>query len=192
MEVLLAVAISVAMGAIASKFGADIFIHNRIYTAQLNAENELRSILNPFPGEVRSAASSDRGDYPIVTAAADEFTFYTDVDFNGSRERVRYFIEDSSLKKGILESEGDPEIYDSDNEVIIEVVGDLVVENSGFTYYGDDYDGETSSTALAQPVFPNEVRLVEVFMAVDSDPQKPPKEVSVSTKVSIRNLKDNL
>jgi len=84
------------------KFAADIFVYNRIYTAQLEAENDLRSILNPFPGEVRSASPSDRGDYPILLAEEKEFIFYTDVDFNKSRERVRYFIEDDTFRKGFL------------------------------------------------------------------------------------------
>lgn len=191
-EVLVSVAILSAVVVIFGKFAADIFIYNRIYSAQLNAENDLRKILNPFPSEVRSAAPSDRGDYPILLAGEKEFIFYTDVDFNGSRERVRYFIEDDTFKKGILESTGNPETYDINNEVIIDVVRDVVNARSYFTYYGSDYNGESSSTALEQPVFPNLVRLVDITVAVDADPNQLPKEVSVSTKVSIRNLKDNL
>ncbi len=192
LEVLITVSIFVAISAIFARFSSDIFVYNRIYTAQLNAENDLRSILNPFPSEVRSAAPSDRGDYPILIAEEKEFTFYTDVDFNGSRERVRYFIEGNTFKKGILESTGDPEVYDTDNEVIIDVVQDVVNANSYFTYYGSEYDGESSSTALVQPVLPNLVRLVDITVAVDADPNQLPNEVSTSTKVSIRNLKDNL
>ncbi len=191
-EILVATSISVSVMVIFGKFASDIFTQNRTYSAQLEAENELRTILSPFPSEVRSAAPSDRGDYPIVSAGADEFIFYTDIDYNGSRERIRYFIEDNTFKKGITYSEGDPEVYDVGTEQIVEVVRSVVSANSGFTYYGSTYDGESSVTALVQPVFPNEVRLVEIMVAVDSDPNKPPREVSMSTKVSIRNLKDNL
>lgn len=191
-EILIAVGIFSATVIIFGSFSSDIFIYNRIFSEQLEAENDLRNILNPFPSEVRSAALSDRGDYPILIAREKEFIFYTDIDYNGSRERIRYFVEDDTFKKGILESTGNPEVYDLNNEVITDVVRNVVNENSFFTYYGSDYDGESSSTALAQPVLPNLVRLVGITVAVDADPNQLPNEVSVSTQVSIRNLKDNL
>jgi len=72
------------------------------------------------------------------------------------------------------------------------VVKNIVNARSFFTYYGSEYNGESSSSALVQPVFPNLVRLVEITVAVDADPDQPPKEISMSTKVSVRNLKDNL
>jgi prepilin-type N-terminal cleavage/methylation domain-containing protein len=191
-ELLISVAIFSGVVVLFGQFSADVFLFNRIYTAQLEAENDLRTILSPFPSEVRSAAPSDRGDYPILLAGEKEFIFYTDTDFNGSRERVRYFVEGTTFKKGILESQGDPEVYDPQNEIIIDVVKDIVNAHSYFTYYDSLYNGEDSTAALVQPVLPNLVRLVDITVAVDADPNQPPKEVSTSTKVSIRNLKDNL
>jgi len=192
LEIIIALAIFTSAVVIFGNFSADIFLYNRIYSAQLEAENDLRSILSPFPSEVRSAAPSDRGDYPILLASEKEFVFYTDVDFNGSRERVRYFIEGTTFKKGILESTGNPEVYDPSNEMIIDVVRNVVNDNSSFTYYGAEYNGESSAISLVQPVLPNLVRLIDITVAVDADPNQPPKEVSTSTKVSVRNLKDNL
>jgi len=191
LELIIAIAIFSAASVVFTRFSADIFVYNRIFTAQLEAENDLRTILNPFPSEVRSASPSDTGDYPILLAEEKEFVFYTDVDFNGTRERVRYFLDGTTFKKGILESTGDPLIYDDDNEIIVEVVQNVVDSNSFFVYYGSDYDGESSVTALTQPVLPNFVRLVDITVAVDADPNQPPNEISRSTKVSVRSLKDN-
>jgi len=192
LEIVIAVGIFVGVASIFGKFAADIFFQNKILSAQLKAQNELRSILGPFPSEVRSAAPSDKGDYPIVLAEADQFVFYTDVDKNGSRERVRYFIEDETFKKGILYSEGDPEEYNPSNEIIIQVVQNILPNLSGFTYYDETYDGETITNALVQPVSPHLVRLVSVTVTADEDTSKNPPAVSASTKVSIRNLKNNL
>ena len=77
------------------------------------------------------------------------------------------------------------------NENIIQVVQYIVPELSGFTYYNDDYDGESTLTALTGPVSPNLIRLIDITVATDKDINKVPPPVSISTKVSTRNLKDN-
>jgi hypothetical protein len=67
-----------------------------------------------------------------------------------------------------------------------------VVDSSIFEYYDSNYDGTASSSALIFPVAPIEVRLVKITLDIDSDPNKPPEPFTVTTQVSIRNIKDNL
>lgn len=173
-------------------FGKDIFSINSFVQFGLTNQNEGRKILRPFVSEVRSASQSSLGSYPIATAATSTFTFYTDTDSDGIKERIRYFLDDDELKKGIIIPEGNPLTYDDGSEDVENVIHHVVSTSTIFRYYDESYDGTASSTPLDFPVLVSDIRLVEIIVSIDSDPNRPPEPSTVNTKVSIRNLKNNL
>lgn len=171
-------------------FQRDVFILNTAIQGGLASQNDARKIIRPMADEVRSASESNLGAYPLATTASTTFTFYSDIDNDELKERVRYFLDGSDFKKGITKPSGSPLSYAGADEDIIEVVHD--VTNTGiFSYYDSSYDGTASSTPLVQPVTPSAVRLIKIELVVDEDPNRPPAAVTVTTQMSIRNLKDN-
>ena len=190
-EILVALGIFSLIVVAIGLFQRDVFSLNNILQVGLKNQNEAKKILRPFANEARSASQSNLGSYPLATVASTTFSFYSDIDNDGLKEKVRYFLDDTTFKKGVIKPSGNPLTYNEEDEDIVRVVHD-VVNVSIFSYFDESYDGTASSTPLAQPVTPSDVRLVQVEIVIDSDPNKPPAPLPVTTQVSIRNLKDNL
>lgn len=179
----------ISIGAITIFARSEVF--NRISIGRINAVDEGRKILRPLVGEVRSAMPSHEGGYMLAQTLPDSFIFFSDIDGDGRIERVRYFIEDNTFKKGVTKPTGSPLTYNLSNETISWIIqnidqGDVPV----FTYFDALYDGSTEP--LAQPVSPLDVRMVGITIRIQRNPQSNDKPVTLSTQVSIRNLNDNI
>ena len=83
---------------------------------ELNAQNEGRRFLRDFLGEVRAAVPSATGAYALERATDQELIFFSNIDADALRERVRYFIINGTLKKGIIKPTGNPPTYILANE----------------------------------------------------------------------------
>jgi len=190
-ELVIAVAIfgllSVAVGA----FARDVFYFNDILQIGLNNVTEARKVLRPFANEVRRAQPSNLGAFSLAQTATSSFAFYSDIDEDGVQERVRYFVEGDEFKKGIIEPTGNPLVYSVANERIIKVIHDVVPSSHIFSYYDSNYAGATTTPALSHPVTPSAVRLVRVDLTVDANPNRAPSLMTITTQVTVRNLKDN-
>lgn len=179
--------IAVAIGA----FARDVFFFNDVIQIGLNNVTEARKVLRPFANEVRGAQPSNLGAFAVAQAATSSFAFYSDIDADGVRERVRYFLDGDEFKKGIIEPTGNPLTYNQANETVIKVIRDVVPTPYIFSYYDTNYAGGTTTPALADPVTPTDVRLVRVDLTVDANPGRAPSLMTVTTQVTVRNLKDN-
>lgn len=190
-ETLVSVAVLVAIIVFIGAFQSDVFSLNNFIQTGLQNQSEAKKIIRPFANEVRSASQSSLGAYPIAESTPTSFSFYSDINGDGLKEKINYFLEDDIFKKSTIEPSGQPLEYNEDNEEVIRVVHD-VTNTDIFEYYDSTYDGTASSTALIQPVTNSDVRLVKVRLVIDSDPNDEISPIEVSTQVSIRNLKDNL
>lgn len=190
-EIVFALAVfGLIVGAVGA-FARDVFFYNDVLQVSLTNVNDARKMLRPFANEVRSARPSELGSFAIAQTATSSFAFYSDIDNDGVQERVRYFLEGSDFKKGIIEPDGDPITYDTNNERVIRVVEHVVATTSIFSYYNSLYNGSTSTEPLADPVTSTDVRLVRADLTVDANPDRAPALLTVTTQVTIRNLKDN-
>jgi prepilin-type N-terminal cleavage/methylation domain-containing protein len=180
--------IVVAMGA----FMRDVFFFNNVLQTGLTNVSEARKVLRPFTNEVRKAQPSDKGAFAIDTAGTSTFAFYSDIDADGSREKIRYFLDGTDFKKGITEPSGDPVLYDEADEDIVNVIQNITGTSTIFSYYDSNYYGSTTaSSALPQPVTTSDVRLVRIDLMVDANPGRAPSLLTITTQATIRNLKDN-
>ncbi len=190
-ELVISIAVLTIMLGVIGLFARNTFYYNSIFSGGLTAYDDARHILRPMSSEIRSASPSALGSYPIETADNNAFTFFTDIDDDGLKERVRYFVDGTTLKKGVISPTGNPIQYVTANEKITELVHNL---RNGvipiFTYYDSNYNGVTP--ALVQPVLITSIRLVKITMIVDVDPNRSPVPVTITTQMSLRNLKDNL
>ncbi|MDD5589991.1 MAG: prepilin-type N-terminal cleavage/methylation domain-containing protein [Candidatus Portnoybacteria bacterium] len=188
-EVLIAISIMALIGASIWAFQRDVISLNAILPQALSVQQESHRAFKKMNAEIRSLSLSATGAYPIVEASSTSFSFYGDIDNDNLKEQVRYFLEEGILKKGVIKPSGNPPVYASEDEQLTEVVHD-VVSDSIFAYYDSSYDG--TSEALAPPPDILAVRLVKIILMIDRDPDNPPAPQSMTTQVSMRNLKSNL
>jgi prepilin-type N-terminal cleavage/methylation domain-containing protein len=192
-EILVVVSIGTAIGLGALSFLRDSTVFTSIFQQQLTTVDEGRKILRPLVGEVRSATAAHTGAYPLEIVQEETFVFYSDINSDDIIERVRYFIDDNTLKKGVIVPSGSPLVYEEADEVISWVM--TGVRNSDhsqpvFEYFDTYYTGVEGS--LVQPVVSSHVRLVKMTLVIDHDPGRYPDPVTLTTQMTMRNIKDNL
>lgn len=172
-------------------FQKDILLSSNTISGDIAVQDDMRRIFKTATAEIRSASPSTIGAYPIDSATSTSFVFYSDIDDDGLKERIRYFLDGTILKKGILKPSGNPYVYSLSDETISEIVHDVVNGTTPiFSYYDKDYDGFTSP--LTSPINLLSIRLVKIDLIIDHDPNRLPVPITFTTQASIRNLKDNL
>lgn len=190
-ETLVTIFILTLVGMAVWTFQKDVFSLNSNISSSLDAQQEARKAFKAMSAEIRSISPSSTGSYPIAEASSTSFTFYGDIDNDGLKERLRYFLDGSALKKGVLKPNGNPLAYNPINEIVAEIVRDIANGATPiFDYYDTNYDGTTAP--LAQPVSVIATRLVKMTFIIDKNPLRPPAPITMTTQVSMRNLKDNL
>lgn len=190
-EILIAVFIFGLIAGAVGLFGRDIWYLQSIFDSSLTSQQDARQILRQITAELREAAPSANGSYPLEAVGDNDLVFYSDIDNDGVKERVRYYVSGLILKKEVVEPTGNPAVY-TGAPTVTNIVND--VRNGGspvFQYFDTNYDGTTAP--LAQPSNNIQaIRLIKINLAVDRDPYRSPNPATTTTQVSIRNLKDNL
>lgn len=188
-EILVAMAIITVIGFAISTFARDLFMYSGTVQSNLSAQQDARQMLRQFASELRIASQSSTGTYPISEASDTAITFYSDLNGDGIKDRVRYYVSGNMIKKDVLVPTGLPLAYTGTPATSI-VMRDLSVTTGIFSYYDKNYTG--TSAPLGSPVGVSSVRLVKMNITIDRDPNRSPTPINVTTQVVIRNLKDNL
>ena len=138
--------------------------------------------------EIRKANRSQAGDYLLDTVQPQTFIFYSDVNSDGSTEKIRYFLENNTLKGGIILAVGIPSQYPAENEVI-STLSNYINNNTDpiFTYYDKDNQLIANPSANKQSI-----RLINILVKINVTPSQAPLDYYLKADVQIRNLKDNL
>lgn len=190
-EAVVAISILTLVGIAVYAFQKDVFSLNRIFSQSIIAQEEVRRALRIMSAEIRAASPSSIGAYALAETATSSFIFYSNIDDDSFKERIRYFLDGTVLKKGVTKPAGDPLTYNPASETISDVVRDIANGSTAlFSYYDTAYDGTTQP--LAEPIDVSVVRLVKIMIVVDRNPLAPPNPITLTTQISMRNLKDNL
>lgn len=192
-----AVEILVVLGIVAliavplSTFQKDVFSQNSMIQSGALAEEGTRRILKGIITELRTASPANTGAYLLAEAATSSITFYSDMNNDGVRDRIRYFLSGTSLKKGVIVPTGSPLVYVVANEKL-QTMADNIINGTTtiFSYYDSNYTG--TSSPLSTPVDISRVRLVGINIGIDPNPNRPLAPIWLTSSVMIRNLKDNL
>jgi len=138
--------------------------------------------------EIRKANQAENGNYLLETVSPQNFIFYADVDNDDKTERIRYFLENKYLKRGIIKATNSPLEYPGANENI-SILSNYINNNSEpmFIYI------DKNDTQLANPAtFMRNIRMINLNIKINVTPDRAPNDYIVRANVQIRNLKDNL
>lgn len=165
----------------------DVFSLRSSLSGMLSTQASASRILRPFAGDVRSAQASETGAFPVGQAATSSLVVYSDTDHDGLVERVHYFVDGGAFRRAVSEPSGSPATYGP--AATSTLVEGVVASSTVFLYYPHGYDGTASTSPLAFPVSPVDVRAVRIWLEVDSDPARAPGPVPMTTAATIRNLR---
>lgn len=190
-ELIIVIAIIGVIGVVVGKFAADVFSYNRTFNGTFSTIDDAEKLLRPMTQEIRSASSSNTGAYAIDAIGDYSFSFYSDIDNDGLKEWIRYALSGTTMTKEVIKPSGNPLIYNQANKVTTTFLSN--VQNQGaslpiFTYYDSTYTGGSTGVVTSSGGL-DTIRLIGITVRLDADPNKPPAPVDVTTKVSIRNLK---
>ena len=133
---------------------------------------------------IREGAYSSQGAFPIVSIGKHDFTFYADIDTDALIERVRYYLNGTSLTRGVVNATGNPPDYTETEtvSVVTEYVRNGAQNVSTFRYFdelGSEITNYTNWTA---------VRFVTVTLVVNINETALPSALTLQSSAAIRNL----
>jgi prepilin-type N-terminal cleavage/methylation domain-containing protein len=179
-------------------FGTTLMLKNIIDNshqqyAVLDTVGQARYIASSFTNELRNATYGANGSYPLNEALDNEIIFFsTAPKGNGTISKVRYFVLNNVLSKGVTDPAGTPPSYNGQPEKVIPLISKMSLGATPLFYY---YDGNYGGTGnpLTQPVNINQVKLVKInIIALKQLTAKSTNTFTVNAGASMRNLKTNL
>lgn len=170
-----------------------IMVSSAKQSSLLAGSDQARKLAANMMNELRNAQVSSVGAYPLAIAESQSIIFYSNIDSDSYIERVRYFIQNNKLYKGILKPSGNPLVYNLANEKLSVAQNDLANGTDPiFYYYGKDYDG-SSDIFMNEPVNVTAIRLVKLNLRIfNKAGVSNSNYYTITASASIRNLKDNL
>lgn len=187
-EILVAMGILAMVLWVLANFQKDVFSQNTFISNSLNADAEMRSAIKKMVAELRGAAQSEIGTYQISSASKNALTFFSDIDGSGLKSQIRYYLNGTTLERGVILPTGSPLAYVAGNEKVTKLVYNIANPSQQiFSYYDEGYSG--TEAALAEPINLPLVRLIKIVLTVDADANKPPAPLTHESQVAIRSLK---
>lgn len=137
-------------------------------------------------GQLRTAAFSNNGAYPIVSIAPNQIVFYANVAPNDPLiQEVRMFVSGNSIEEGLTEPAGDPLTYSTSTEQVTDL-GDYVLNGTLATstfYYYDQNGSRITDYSQSQ-----NVRFVTINLIVDVSTSSLPSQLTLISSAALRNL----
>lgn len=175
-----------------------MFLQFSLGSSQLEAfrnyinTSEADAATSEFVKEIRTAKQSDSGAYLLDTVDDSEIVFYSDIDYDGSAERVRYTLNGTTLEKGIIEPTGNPIEYLQENESA-RILSENVRNSSDplFYYYNGDWPEDTINNPLPGGVRLSDTKSIGILLMVNSNPNISSNNYVTESSANIRTLKEN-
>lgn len=143
--------------------------------------------------EIRNAHYGDNGAFLIESANSQSLIFYSDINLDGTTEKIRYFLDGTTLKKGVIEPQGFPVTYPSNTESVTTVANN--VRNGTlplFYYYNKDWPTISAGNPMAVPADQDSITLVRVHLRVNDQPDDATSDFVLESFAQIRTVKENL
>ena len=171
---------------------SNIFFSSSQQSGLLADSDQARRLAFEVASELRNGQTGSNGAYVLDTAADQQIIFYSNADSDSGIERIRYYVQDDKLYKGVTEYNG--ATYNVATEQSTVVQNDLANgADPVFNYYDGTYTGSSTQTSLVQPVNVTAVKFVKVSLQIyNKGGVKNTNTYTVTASAAIRNLKTNL
>ncbi len=168
-----------------------IFTDTGRQTAALANADQSRKMAFGIINELRNAQTANTGAYALAAADDQQLVMYANIDTDSFVEKIRYFVQNGKLYKGITKYDG--VAYPAGGEQIGVVQDSLANGNIPvFSYYDGSFYGGSAQSALGQPVSPTAVKFVKVSLMVYNKAGSGQSVYVAVASGAIRNLKTNL
>ena len=152
---------------------------------QASAVSSAQRSIEEVVKTLREAAYSSNGAYPIVALGPNDMTLYSDIDADPYIERVRYYVQGTSLFRDVTDPTGDPLVYGSSQttSLVSETVRNLEQGVTTFRYYDKNGVQIVDYAKIA------DLRFIEINVVVNVDPNRLPNQLILRSTAALRNLK---
>jgi len=191
-EIVVVISIMVIVMIAVSTFQYNVLDYNRHSHVALTNIQDATNILKYMSRELRTMSPSSNGSYPIISVSTSSISFYSDINGNGMKEQIRYYLASTTLYRGITEPSEPSQTYDLSGESVNIIVAGVrnATSSALFEYFNSSYDGNGSPLSYPPAIYA--IRLVRINITIDTDVKKSPMPITYSAQVSLRNLKDNI
>ena len=155
--------------------------------------DEARAVTSDFANEIRNASVANDGSYALNHTTENQIIFYSNYGSSSPTiiYRIRYFVENNNLYKGVIIPSGSPLTYDLLSEDVTTLLTGLEnCSDPAFYYYDGDYNG--SGSELSEPINLTAVKFVKISLVAPRLSEEGSSTFLVNAGAAIRNLKDNL
>jgi prepilin-type N-terminal cleavage/methylation domain-containing protein len=192
-EVMIAVALFSTIVALVAGFAYFYFRNYSFSFSEHQAVSESQAALTQLIRDIRRSRPGDDGSWPIVQADDNAFTFYADVTGDNRTDRVRYFLNGTTLQRGVIQPTTSPITYPVANEAIQTVISSIQTGSTPiFRYYNGAWPSDTINNPLIASQRILNTRFVKVSMQLIPSGTGTGKSFELTSGVAIRSLKDNL
>lgn len=172
----------------------NIFISGGQQPLALDVVDRARIVIYNFTNELRNATPGNDGSYPLNQANNSQIIFYSTYGSATSTQinKIRYYVSETTLYKGIITPSGNPLTYNPASEKSTILITNLSNTTTPiFYYYDGNYAG--TSTPLTQPINVNNVKFVTINLILPTqDSRNSTTTFTITAGGTIRNLKTNL
>lgn len=184
-ELLVVISIIAIVSGALTTFILDNYRFQSFTLTEGESYGEAQRAVDKMKREIRGAVQGENGAFTIANAEDQALTIYTDYDFDGRIERIRYFVTGTTFSRGVIEPQDD-ESYPEDLETIQAITAHLANGTEPlFLYYDANYTG---TEAPMDPIVEPDIRVIEIDLAVDSTPDTAAGYYVIDTIVNLRNL----
>lgn len=190
------VEVIVTMSVILLLAGAVVTLNYMIGQTQLVSFNSLLTVesgnrvISTIARELRTSQYSENGIYPIEFADSQEIVFYSDINYDGSTEKVRYFLDGTTLNKTIVPPTGNPPQYVDTNGATTVLSDKIRNGASPLFFYFDENFPENTLVPLTFPAPIGDIRAVQIVIRSNEQANYPDKDYILDTVIQLRLLKD--
>lgn len=191
-ETIIALALFAVVMVAVSAFQVSIFNNQKVISGSLQTAQDAQIILKTMLTELRSAAPSMNGAYPIASAGTSSIMFYSDTNGDGQTEQIGYKLSSTTIYRTFIPPTGTPPVYLLSNQSTTTLMNNVRNSSSTvmFQYYDQNYTG--TSTPMTLPVNISLIRLIQISLTLDVNPNLSPIPRTYTVQANLRNLKTNL
>ncbi len=137
--------------------------------------------------ELRNSRESDAGTYPLEITGDQEIVFYSDYNYDGLVERVRYTLSGNTLTRGIIEPQGSPAVYLPANERT-RVASDIIRNGTSpvFYYYNAEWPQDLVNNPLSAADRISNTRLIKIILKANPKASNSENDYVLESNVNIR------